>query len=78
MEEKRLLRKFHAAWATNPRPIGRPQMTIPSTCLDALHMIGAIDMDNKQGCLEKWFPQVTDDPKLWEQRRKKLTLNLIG
>jgi hypothetical protein len=41
-------------------------------------MIGAIDPDDKQGRLEKWFPQVTDDPKLWEQRRRKITPNLIG
>ena len=53
-------------------------MTIRNTYLDALRMIGAIDPDDKQGCLEKWFPQVTDDPKLWEQRRRKLTPNLIG
>eukprot|EP00957_Ditylum_brightwellii_P055998 4243753-Ditylum_brightwellii.AAC.1 len=65
--QKRLPRKYLAAWVSNPWPIGRPQTTIWSTYLDALHVIDAIDPDDKQGCLEEWFPQITDDQKLWEQ-----------
>eukprot|EP00957_Ditylum_brightwellii_P128426 9794369-Ditylum_brightwellii.AAC.1 len=66
MEERRLPRKFLMAWASNPWAIVRPQTTIWNTYLDILRMIGAIDPDNKQGCLVKWFPQITDDPKLWD------------
>eukprot|EP00957_Ditylum_brightwellii_P018587 1396674-Ditylum_brightwellii.AAC.1 len=77
MEEKRLPRKFLATWASNPQPVGRPETTIWNTYLDALRMISAIDPDNTQTRLEKWFPQITDDPTLWEQRRRELTPNLI-
>jgi hypothetical protein len=41
-------------------------------------MIGAIAEDDKTGKLSDWFPQVTDDPKDWERRRKLLTPNILG
>eukprot|EP00957_Ditylum_brightwellii_P073653 5596443-Ditylum_brightwellii.AAC.1 len=71
MEERRVPRKFLMAWASNLQPVGRSQTTIWNTYLDALHMIGAIDPDNKQEGLEKWFPQITDDLKLREQWRRE-------
>eukprot|EP00957_Ditylum_brightwellii_P018342 1381023-Ditylum_brightwellii.AAC.1 len=59
MEEKRLPWNFLAAWACNPRPIRRPQITtIRNTYIDALRMIGAIDSDDKQGRFEKWLQQI--------------------
>eukprot|EP00957_Ditylum_brightwellii_P137879 10512489-Ditylum_brightwellii.AAC.1 len=54
MEGKRLPRKFLATWASNPWPMGRLQTTIQNMYLDASCMIGAIDLDDKQGRLEKW------------------------
>eukprot|EP00957_Ditylum_brightwellii_P170598 12985445-Ditylum_brightwellii.AAC.1 len=38
-------------------------------------MIGAILEDDKAGKFSGWFPQVTDDPEVWERRRKLLTPN---
>eukprot|EP00957_Ditylum_brightwellii_P191991 14615849-Ditylum_brightwellii.AAC.1 len=78
MEEKHLPRKFICAWHMNPRPFGRPQQTIRHMCLSALHLMGAIPVANKQGNFAMWFPQVTNDPKEWEARRKLLMPNLIG
>eukprot|EP00957_Ditylum_brightwellii_P074225 5640121-Ditylum_brightwellii.AAC.1 len=49
MEETRLPRKFIGAWHMNLRPIGRPQQTIRHTYLSALHLMGAIPADDKQG-----------------------------
>eukprot|EP00957_Ditylum_brightwellii_P210538 15365086-Ditylum_brightwellii.AAC.1 len=65
MEKSRLPRKFVAAWNDNSRPIGRPQTIMHHMCLAALCMIGAIESYDKQGGLEKWFPQIIEGPKLW-------------
>eukprot|EP00957_Ditylum_brightwellii_P109757 8371561-Ditylum_brightwellii.AAC.1 len=78
MEETHLPRKFIDAWHINPSPIGRPQQTIRHMYLSALRLMSAISADDKQGSVATCFPQVTDDPKEWETRRKLLTPNLIG
>eukprot|EP00957_Ditylum_brightwellii_P013476 1017068-Ditylum_brightwellii.AAC.1 len=49
MEETHLPRKFISTWHVNPCPIGRPQQTIRRTYLSALHLMGVIPADDKQG-----------------------------
>eukprot|EP00957_Ditylum_brightwellii_P048131 3653270-Ditylum_brightwellii.AAC.1 len=49
MEETRLPQKFIGAWHINPCPTSRPQQTIRHTYLHALHLVGAIPADNKEG-----------------------------
>eukprot|EP00957_Ditylum_brightwellii_P083471 6345440-Ditylum_brightwellii.AAC.1 len=78
MEGTCLPRKFIGTWQVNPHPTGRPQQTIWHMYLHALHLMGAILPDDKQGKFDMWFPQVINDPKEWEARRKLLTPHLIG
>eukprot|EP00957_Ditylum_brightwellii_P054328 4115998-Ditylum_brightwellii.AAC.1 len=63
MNKTRLPRKFIGAWYTNPRPVGRPQQTIQHTYLHALHIVGSIPTEDKEGKFATWFPQATEDPK---------------
>eukprot|EP00957_Ditylum_brightwellii_P204887 15341233-Ditylum_brightwellii.AAC.1 len=78
MDRPCLPRKFLALWHRNPRPVGRRQITIHHSYIHALHMIGAIQEDNKIGKLSDWFLQVTDDPKAWERWCKLLIPNVLG
>eukprot|EP00957_Ditylum_brightwellii_P079603 6052991-Ditylum_brightwellii.AAC.1 len=64
MRENRIPHKFIAAWHTNPRPKGRPEQTMRHTYLSALRMLEAILQDDKEGKLERWFPQAIDGPKV--------------
>eukprot|EP00957_Ditylum_brightwellii_P043379 3289030-Ditylum_brightwellii.AAC.1 len=63
MEESELPREFIAAWNGNTRYVGGSQTTICHTYLHALHMVCAIDLEDKQGSLEKCFLQLIEDPK---------------
>eukprot|EP00957_Ditylum_brightwellii_P197262 15028804-Ditylum_brightwellii.AAC.1 len=78
MDESCLPKKFLAVWYRNPRPVGRRQMTIRHSYIHVLRMIGAISEDDKAGKLSDWFPQVMDDTKTWERRRKLLMPNKPG
>eukprot|EP00957_Ditylum_brightwellii_P188079 14319022-Ditylum_brightwellii.AAC.1 len=40
-------------------------------------MIIAIPQDDKEGKLDMWFPEVLDEPEIWEKSHKALTPNLI-
>eukprot|EP00957_Ditylum_brightwellii_P026181 1980596-Ditylum_brightwellii.AAC.1 len=78
MEETCLPSKFIGAWQVNPRPTGRPQQTIQQMYFHALRLMGVIPMYDKQGNFAMWVPQVINNPKEWEARRKLLMPNLIG
>eukprot|EP00957_Ditylum_brightwellii_P073315 5572334-Ditylum_brightwellii.AAC.1 len=62
----------------NPCPTGCPQQIIWHKYLCALHMMGAIPADDKEGKLAGWFSQATEYPKEWERHQRLLTSNLIG
>ena len=78
MEEKRLPRKFLAAWHIHPRPVGRPQTTIRHTYLHALRFAGVTEESDKAGKLSDWMPTIQEDPKKWNTFPRSITPNLIG
>eukprot|EP00957_Ditylum_brightwellii_P004902 373656-Ditylum_brightwellii.AAC.1 len=67
MDKSCLSRKFLAAWHRNPWPVGRIQTTIHHSYIHALQLNGAIQEDDKARKLSDWFPQVMDDPEVWER-----------
>eukprot|EP00957_Ditylum_brightwellii_P123798 9437292-Ditylum_brightwellii.AAC.1 len=62
-----LPRKFLAVWHRKQWPVGRRQTTICHSYIHALHMISAIQEDDKAGKLSDWFLQVMDGPEVWER-----------